>query len=198
MDREQPNRRQALQTLATGAVGAATSSEWVASLTALARQEAHAHAAGAAIAAQDWAPRVLSARQNDQVNALSDLIIPETDTPGAKAVLVNRFIDDVLNKAQPAVREEFLSGLAWIDARSKTLFGKDLLTASAAEQTGLLTRLSTEGSQEQRIGIDFFQAIKSMTINGYYTTEIGLRRELGDPGQLFLPQFQGCEHPEHQ
>jgi hypothetical protein len=37
-----------------------------------------------------------------------------------------------------------------------------------------------------------------MTINGYYTTQIGLRQELGDDGQLFLAQFPGCTHPEHQ
>ena len=37
-----------------------------------------------------------------------------------------------------------------------------------------------------------------MTIDGYYTSEIGLRKELGDNGQLFLPQFQGCDHNEHQ
>ena len=30
-----------------------------------------------------------------------------------------------------------------------------------------------------------------MTINGYYTTEIGLRRELGDSGQLFQAVSQG-------
>ena len=46
--------------------------------------------------------------------------------------------------------------------------------------------------------MQFFQAIKSMTINGYYTTEIGLRRELGDSGQLFQAVSQGCDHPEHQ
>ena len=37
-----------------------------------------------------------------------------------------------------------------------------------------------------------------MTIDGYYTTEIGLRQELGDNGQLFLGRFEGCAHPEHQ
>ena len=37
-----------------------------------------------------------------------------------------------------------------------------------------------------------------MTINGYYTSEIGLRQELGDDGQLFMLQFPGCTHPEHQ
>ena len=49
-----------------------------------------------------------------------------------------------------------------------------------------------------RTGTEFFQAIKVMTINGYYTSEIGLRQELGDDGQLFMLQFPGCTHPEHQ
>lgn len=194
------NRRLALQTLAAGAVGAATSATWVESLSALARQQAHAHAADAAIAAQDWTPRVLNARQNDAVIALTELIIPQTDTPGAKAARVNRFVDTVLHDASPADREKFTKGLAWIDARSKALFGKDFLSASAAEQTALLTRLSKEGNPdaEDPIGTEFFQAIKVLTINGYYTSEIGLRQELGDDGQLFMAQFPGCTHPEHQ
>ena len=37
-----------------------------------------------------------------------------------------------------------------------------------------------------------------MTINVYYTSEIGLHQELGDDGVLFMPQFLGCTHPEHQ
>jgi hypothetical protein len=194
------NRREALRTLATGAIGAAASSLWVESLSALARQQAHAHAADAVIALQEWTPRVLTARQNEAVVALTELIIPQTDTPGAKAAGVNRFIDTVLHEARPADRESFLRGLAWMDERSRTLFGSDIAGAGSSEQTALLTRLSNEGNSggEAPIGLEFFQAIKSMTINGYYTTEIGLKQELGDDGQLFLPQFPGCTHPEHQ
>jgi hypothetical protein len=197
---KEQSRRTALRRLAAGAVGAATSTFWVDSLSALSRQQAHAHSAAAAMAAQDWTPKVLTARQNDQVIVLTELIIPETDTPGAKAARVNRFIDTVLGQAPPANRDSFLRGLAWMDERSKALSGKDFLIASAAEQTALLTRLSKEGNQDKadRIGIDFFRAIKSMTIDGYYTSEIGLRQELGDDGQLFLPRFVGCTHPEHQ
>ena len=200
MKRSGMNRRHAMRTLATGAVGAAAAATWVESLSALARQQAHTHAAAAAIAAQDWKPRVLTARQNDMVVALTDLIIPQTETGGAKAALVNRFVDTVLNGAPPGDREKFTKGLAWIDGRSKALFKRDFLSASAAEQTALLTRLSAEGNpdKEEPIGTEFFQAIKVMTINGYYTSEIGLRQELGDDGVLFLPQFVGCTHPEHQ
>jgi negative regulator of replication initiation len=194
------NRRHAMRTLASGALGTAAAATWVESLSELARQQAHTHAAAAAIAAQDWKPRVLTPRQNDMVVALTELIIPQTETGGAKAALVNRFVDTVLNGASPADREKFTKGLAWIDGRSKVLFKRDFLSASAAEQTALLTRLSTEGNpdKEEPIGTEIFQAIKVMTINGYYTSEIGLRQELGDDGVLFMPQFVGCTHPEHQ
>jgi hypothetical protein len=199
-DRSGIGRRTAIRTLASGAVAAAASGAWVESLTALARQQAHAHAAGAVIAAQDWTPRTLTAAQNDLVVALTELIIPETDTPGAKAARVNRFIDQVLTDAAPPVRESFVRGLSWIDSRSGELYKQTFLAASADQQTALLTRISSdvEGTNaEATIGRQFFQAIKGMTINGYYTTEIGLRQELGDNGQLFLPQFEGCNHPEH-
>ena len=45
----------------------------------------------------DWTPVFFNAQQNETFTALSDAIIPATDTPGAKAALVNRFIDLVLS-----------------------------------------------------------------------------------------------------
>jgi hypothetical protein len=200
MDRFEPNRRVALRRLVAGAVGAATSTMWVDSLSALARAQSHAHVADAAMMAQDWTPRVLTAPQNEAVIALTELIIPETDTPGAKAARVNRFVDRILLEAKPVDRERFLGGLAWIDERSRSLFGRNFVAASAEEQTALLNRLSDDGNKaaEDRPGVEFFRAIKSLTISGYYTTEIGLRRELGDDGQLVLAEFAGCNHPEHQ
>jgi hypothetical protein len=193
------NRRSALRTLAAGAVGAATSSIWVESLSALASQQAHLHAAQAVIGAENWAPRVLDAKQNEAVVVLTELIIPGTDTPGATAARVNRFIDAVLHEAPPTDRDAFLRGLTWMDERSQTLFTKDFVGASAAERTALLTTLSNDHNEaaEDRVGVEFFRAIKSMTIDGYYTSEIGLRQELGDSGQLFLVEFDGCDHPEH-
>jgi Gluconate 2-dehydrogenase subunit 3 len=180
------NRRTALQTLVTGAIGVATAGRWFDS-----------------VSAQDWTPKVFTARQNDTVIALTELIIPETTTPGAKATLVNRFIDAVLEKASTTERESFLRGLSWMDERSKALFGKDFLGVTAADQTALLTRVAKEGGAsavepDDRPGVDFFEAIKAMTISGYYTTEVGLHQELGDDGQLAMAEFRGCEHPEHQ
>lgn len=193
-------RRRAIRTIATGAVGAAASAGWVESLTAFARQQAHTHAAQAAIQASEWTPKALTANQNDLVVALTELIIPQTDTPGAKAARVNRFIDSVLERASAANRTRFLSGLDWLDERSRATFKRSFVEAAPADQTALLTEIADKGntSAGDRTGVEFFRAIKSMTIDGYYTSEIGLMQELGDSPQMFLAEFPGCDHPEHQ
>jgi hypothetical protein len=197
---EHCDRRTALRSLVSGAVGTATSALWVDSLAALAHHHAHTQTAQAGVTTETWIPRVLTAAQDDTVVVLTELIIPETDTPGAKAVRVNRFIDAVLHEAPAGERDMFIRGLAWVDERSRALFTKDFRAATVAEQTSLLTRLSSEESNARAdaLGVQFFRAIKSMTIDGYYTSQAGLRQELGDNGQLFLPQFTGCDHPAHQ
>ena len=194
------NRREALRTLAAGGLGAAASALWVESLGALARAHAkHAPLVHAGQVPAPWTPHVLNAHQNDTVITLTELIIPQTDTPGAKATLVHRFVDSVLSEAESPTRESFLGGLAWMDARSTSLFGKDVVSASAEQPTDLLTRVSDPNAgPEDKAGADFFRAIKSMTITGYYTTKVGLQQELGDDGRLFQLSFTGCTHPEHQ
>jgi hypothetical protein len=163
------------------------------------QQAAHAHLLAVpqqGVAA--WTPAVLSSPQLQTVGTLVELIIPTTETPGAKAALVDRFVDGVLTTASPAVRDRFLNGLDWLDHRSTALFNVPFDRASPEQQTDLLTRLSGEPSTEDAAGVQFFAAIRSMTITGYYTSELGLRQELGDDGVLVSPSFPGCTHPEHQ
>ena len=197
------NRRQALRAIA-GSAGVAVSTLWIDELLVLAQEQAlHVHpAAAAAPQAATFSPKVLNAHQFRTVGTLVELIIPTTDTPGAKAALVDRFVDSVLETASDNTRTQFLSGLALLDDRSRVLFGQDFVMATSAQQNDLLTRLSNRADAvtpaEAAPGVEFFNAIKSMTITGYYSTEIGLRQELGDPGVLMSGTFEGCTHPEHQ
>lgn len=194
------NRRRALTQLVAGAVGVASMPLWVESLCAQARAEAQTPAAQAAAAATSWTPSALTPRQNEAVIALTELIIPATDTPGAKAALVNRFVDHVLSTADARERSEFIRGLTWLDDRCRARVGKDVAGASAADLTTVLTPLAVQGTapSADAPGVAFFRAIKSMTITGYYTSEIGLRQELGDDGRMMLGAFEGCTHSEHQ
>ena len=196
------DRRQALRTLAFGGIGAVAAPAWAETLAEIARGHAdHAHTAVAVAAeAAPWAPKVFDAHQNETVVVLSELIIPQTDTPGAKAAKVNEFVDLVLSDASESDRKQFLKGLAWMDARSQELFGTDLASAAPEQQTALLTILASPKNKafEDQVGIEFFNAIKGLTITGYYTSEIGMKQELGDDGQLFFLEYPGCTHPQHK
>jgi len=178
-------------------LGAATAPGWVMTLSDI----AHAHAATTRPqAGATWQPKVFTTHQNETVVSLTELIIPQTDTAGAKAAQVNVFIDTVLDDADASEREEFLRGLSWMDDRSQELFGTDFIDAASNEQTALLTIVSSEDNQSlpDRTGVEFFQAIKQLTVTGYYTSEIGMLEELDDDGSVYFDDDPGCRHPEHQ
>jgi glucoside 3-dehydrogenase (cytochrome c) hitch-hiker subunit len=145
--------------------------------------------------------RTLSSPQNDLVVAMIDLIIPATETPGAKGARVNECIDVILSEwATPEEREHFLSGLAGVDHESNTLFGKNFVDCTVAQQTSLLQSLDqsamAEAAQERDLGHlepeepirrrdrdtqlkgTFFKVFKRITLHGYYTSEIGFAQEL--------------------
>lgn len=194
------NRRDALRRLAIGGAAAVTSPFWFEALASAAEQHAAHYQAAKKVATGSWAPKVLTPAQNQTVITLAELIIPQTDTAGATKAQVNRFIDAVLVDAKPEDRKKFADGLAWVDARSQKDFGAPFVKATPEQQTGLLTALSTNKSPvpEEQPGTEFFKAIKSLTITGYYTSEVGAREELGDDGNLFFTEFKGCTHPQHQ
>jgi hypothetical protein len=89
--------------------------------------------------AEGYALRTLNPHQNDTVVAMSELIIPETDTPGARGARVNEFIDVILTEwANNEERQNFLAGLAGVDKQSNELFGKNFTDASSLQQVTLL------------------------------------------------------------
>jgi hypothetical protein len=194
MNRHGINRRDALKTLTAAGVGAATLPLWVSTL----QQVAEARATSGA--AQSAAPSVFTQAQYETVDLLSDLVIPETDTAGARQARVAAFIDTILSDAPSAERDRFLDGLDWLDARSAELFGATFAAAAPEQQTALLTIVSSpeNDSPADRIGVEFFQAMKSLTVTGYYTSRIGMLQELDDNAAVTFTEKLGCQHPEHK
>lgn len=146
-----------------------------------------------------WTPYFLRPQQNETVSVISELIIPQTDTPGARVARVNEYIDFSLSQETSQVQEAFIEGLKWIDQRSHQLHGVSFVQLAAEEQRVILETISSERglSAKDRIGGAFFQDIKDRTVEGYYTSEIGLVQELGYQGKNFVLEFPGCRHEEH-
>ena len=76
-----------------------------------------------ASSAPDWKPVFLNDHQNKTLIALSDVIIPATDTPGAKEALANRFLDLFLSVQPAHLQEQFVDDLAFLDSESQRQFG---------------------------------------------------------------------------
>jgi gluconate 2-dehydrogenase gamma chain len=156
---------------------------------------ANAAAAAAAQAgqAENWQPLLFDPHQNKTVVALSDRIIPATDTPGAKAVNVNAYIDLVLNDGEPEPRNTFLQGLGWLDGYAIREHGVPFVECTEARQVALLESLDESPFPGLTAGADFFAQAKRLTIEGYYTTKIGID-ELNKGG---VPETYGCTHESH-
>lgn len=198
MDRQAWNRRQLLKALWLGSCGTATLPAWVEALGDMALGRIADGPSGQATAPR-WTPSVLTAHEAETVDILSELIIPQTDTAGARRAGVARFIDAVLADAPTREREPFVRGLAWVDARSEQLFRTTLWQATPQQQTTLLADISDPAAASaDRTGVEFFQALKTLTITGYYTSQIGMLEELGGDGRRMFADYGGCVHPGHK
>src|SRR2546422_1901505 len=130
--------------------------------------------------AQGWAPRTLSPAQLELVATVAEHIIPQTDTPGARAAGVHRFVDTLLSDHYPATeRDRFLAGLADVDARAQSAHGQPFRQCSPQQRIALLGEMDARAFASSR-GEDgwFFRRLKELTIVGYYTSEFGAMQEL--------------------
>jgi len=135
--------------------------------------------------------KTLNPHQNATVTAISELIIPQTGTPGAKAVRVNEFIDLILTEwYEGDEKTRFLAGLDDVDLRSRDVFGKNFIDCSEKQQNQILSSLDEELAgirqpldlhREGRFAPTekrFFYMMKRLTLVGYYTSQAGFEQEL--------------------
>lgn len=137
--------------------------------------------------------------ENDLLDRLTELIIPSDDhSPGAHAAQVSLFIDLMSANSKKDAQEKWRSGLAAVDAEAQRRFQQPFLKCSAGEQDQILaTMAASEGKPSTELE-RFFARLKSMTIDGYYTSAIGIHKELEYKGNTALAEFPGCTHAEHE
>lgn len=127
------------------------------------------------------------------LDEIADTILPETDTPGAKAAKVGAFMAlMVTDSYYPPDQEIFRAGLAAIDERANESFGSGFASASAEDRLALLEELDAEqhaymASKASDEPAHFFRMMKELSLLGYFTSEIGYTqamRYLETPGRF--------------
>ena len=149
----------------------------------------------------DWKAVFLNDPQNETLIALSDVIIPSTDTPGAKAALVNRYLDLLLSVQPVEFQTQFVDALAFIDTESQKQFAKNFRDLAIGDQIWLLTAWAYPSDSDRWIdaegkadpGQQHFERLKALIAAAFYGSEIGLK-ELGWDGEFTHGPYEGCEH----
>ena len=153
--------------------------------------------------ASAYHPRFFEPDEFKTVEILTELIIPSDDTPGAREAQVARYIDFVVFSAaefKPTLQVEWKQGLASLDRLSREKHQRPFHGLAASDQESLLTAMSLPERQRdaRHAGFGFYLLVKGMTLEGFYTSRVGLIDVLGYKGLSVLSEFPGCTHPEHQ
>lgn len=129
---------------------------------------------------------------------IAETIIPETDTPGAKAAKVEEFIVTMMNDCYEQKDQQILlDGLKKVDEASDKQYKKKFMDLSPEEKTAVLTEIDKERvaynkreNKQKEDPTHYFQYIKELTLLGYFTSEPGATKALryvAVPGK-----FEGC------
>jgi hypothetical protein len=148
------SRREAIRRAALLA-GVALSAEWLPIVD---------RASTAAAQVQHLAPA-----QSAIVSAVSERILPRTDTPGAIDVGVPAFIDLLYGEFMtPAERQLLVDGLTRVETMAKSTAGASFPTLGADRQDAIIRAIALD---EEGRPQSFFGLIRSATILGYFTSE---------------------------
>ena len=131
---------------------------------------------------RDWTPLLFSREQAETVAELAEHILPKTDTPGAKDVMVDRFMDKLIFDCYPeAAQKDFLSGLQAFENLCQDRFGKGFAECSGEERDAILQEqeaipyipaMYLWGNKVKDEGeTSFYRQFKGLALFGYFSSE---------------------------
>jgi gluconate 2-dehydrogenase gamma chain len=194
------DRREALEMLALAALAGQFSgfSKWI-----CAAQQTPDHTMSAVTQARPaiYRPQFFTLDEYEFVDQLTGLIIPKSESLGAREAGVNEFID-FMAAHDPAIQQPFRHGLRWLNEQARRTNGGDFTKLPSDQQNSLLRTVAYREHYlpAQGTGQEFFKLIRRYTVMGYYTSRVGLE-ELDFPGLRLYTESPACPHkgdPEHR
>ena len=143
----------------------------------------------------DWKPVFVAEDQGILITQVAEIIIPKTDTPGAKDTGVPGFIDLMLKDVYPKDdQDRFLEGLKAFDDEARKTYGDAFIELSAEQQAEYVKKVHDEAISAQKADQarprPFILMMKELTMLGFFTSEPGATQVLqyvAVPGS-----YKGC------
>lgn len=135
----------------------------------------------------DWIPEFFTPEEAQQVAAMAETIIPRTDTPGARDVFVDRYIDMMAKNTMEELEQQRLKkGVAELYNAFQESGKKAFIDASSEEQLEYLKKAEMTARQiaadngklppaktpEERLERrPFFNDFRQLVVAGYFTSK---------------------------
>ena len=111
----------------------------------------------------------LNLEQQSQLTALTETIIPTTDTPGAEAIGIPQFIELMLKDCyKPAEQKAFKKGFDKTEDLAKATFGKAFAACNTAQKQHILKSMEINDDPELR---QFYSVLRNLSIRAYTSSE---------------------------
>jgi Gluconate 2-dehydrogenase subunit 3 len=124
----------------------------------------------------------------DVAASLMEIIIPtDENSPGAKQARTAAFADLMLSTGSEGERKRWREGLE--------LFR---LEAARSSPEAAVAKAAEEEENPRSDLARFFVSLKRMTVDGYYTSAVGIHQDLKYQGNDHLTASPKCDHPEHK
>jgi len=148
-----------------------------------------------------YKPSFFTEDQARIVSEVAEIIIPKTDTPGAKDTGVPGFIDLMLKDCyKKEDQDRFIEGLTAFDAEAKKAYGDSFIYCKPEQQVELVTTVHAAAIAEEKEEKDakedkekkrpFILMTKELTLLGFFTSEPGATQVLQ---YIAVPgSYKGC------
>lgn len=138
-----------------------------------------------------YKPKAFNEHEYATISRLCDLIFPPDEhSKGAVDGGAPEFID-LLSSNNVEMATIYTGGIAWLDRQMMERHGKDFVNAAAADQTAMLDLIAYRRNETPELGpgVRFFDWIRKMTADAYYTSPVGIK-DLGYMGNKGMAKFE--------
>ena len=130
-----------------------------------------------------YVPKFFTEDQGRLVMEVAEIIIPKTDTPGAKDVGVPGFIDTMLKDCyKKEDQDRFLEGLTAFDEEAKKAYSDSFIYCKPEQQAELVKKTHdaaiAEAKENREAKRPFILMTKELTLLGFFTSEPGATQVL--------------------
>jgi len=129
------------------------------------------------------------------VTEVAEIIIPKTDTPGAKDAGVPGFIDTMLKDCyKKEDQDRFLAGLTAFEEEAKKAYGDSFIYCTPEQQVEFVKKTHEAALKEMKENKEakrpFILMAKELTLLGFFTSEPGATQVLQ---YIAVPgSYKGC------